>query len=366
MKQIKHVFEKRIYIILLNYKNWQDTIASAESILKSDYDNFRLVIVDNASPNASMQYLKMWTHGILSSWTPPGHPLRVLSYPPAAKPLDAVFLEEKDIYNTQNLPENKVILIQTHQNRGYSAGNNIGISFAKQCGDFDAVWILNNDTLITPQTLPTLITCSQQIESEKTLLGTTLLFYDQMEKIQAYGGKFNPLLAVPAHNLPSTPFNAKNCEERKQIQIDYLIGASMLLNRAVIEYIGEMPEEYFLYFEEIDIATNCKRGGFSIAICDEAIVYHKESASIDAEDRSMNAFSDFFALRNRLLFTRKYYPFYLPPVYIGLLLSLLLRIWRRDKSGIYNILRILTTTPKNIHQLKYKPVPNSLLPQKTF
>jgi len=363
---VKSVSEKHIYIVLLNYKNWQDTIASAESILKSDYRNFRLIIVDNASPNDSMSSLKKWAAGTINSWTPPDHPLRSLSYPPVPKPLDAAIVEENEIENTPHLPKNRVVLIQARQNLGYSAGNNIAIAFAKRCGDFDAIWILNNDTLITPQTLKKLISCSNTTQHEKVLLGTTLLFYDAPETIQAHGGVFNPLLAVPAHNLPHAPFEVRNSAKRKEIKIDYLIGASMLLSKTVIEHIKKMPEEYFLYFEEIDIATNCKRSGFRIAICDEAIVYHKESASIDAEDRHKSAFSDFFALRNRLLFTRKYYPLFLPPVYMGLLLSLALRIWRRDKSGIYNILRILSTMPGNMHKLTYKPLPDSLFFHKTL
>jgi len=198
------------------------------------------------------------------------------------------------------------------------------------------------------------------------LLGTTLLYYDETDKIQAYGGRFNPLLAIPSHNLSRQPFESQTRKKHQDLHIDYLIGASMFLNRSVIAHIGKMPEEYFIYFEEIDIATDCRRHGFGIAICDEAIVYHKESASIDAEDRRMSAFSDFFALRNRLLFTRKYYPLFLPTVYVGLLLSLALRLWRNNRSDVYSILRILTTSPKRLEHLGYKRLPKSLAPKKTL
>jgi len=49
--------DKKIYIILLNYKGWKDTIESLESVLKNDYENYQIIVVDNDSPNNSMDYI---------------------------------------------------------------------------------------------------------------------------------------------------------------------------------------------------------------------------------------------------------------------------------------------------------------------
>jgi len=345
--------QKNVYIIVLNYNSWADTLACAESILGSDYQNFTLVIVDNASKDDSMRYIRMWAEGKLESWTPPYDPLRSFSIPPQRKPLDFTYIEHPD-YIESTKRQSKVVLIASDENKGYSAGNNHGIRYASVQGDFDYLWILNNDTVIEKETLRKLLLCAETKEKVYGLISTTLLFYDAPDKIQAFGATFNPFVAVQKHNLAHVPYKPELIKSFDQTKLDYVIGASMLLRKECIDTIGYMPEEYFIYFEEIDIATKCKNSGYKFHICSDAIVYHKESASIDQIDQKASAFSDFYAMRNRVIFTKKYYPYLLPTVYIGLFISLLLRLKRGDKSGMKNILRVLKTPLSKIETLVYK------------
>ncbi len=344
--------ENKVYIVVLNYNNWADTIACAESLLLGDYDNFRLIIVDNDSPDNSMHYIRLWAEGRLSSWTPPRDPLHELSSPAVQKPVDFVYYED-DAYVRECSGDHKVVLLQSGQNRGYSAGNNIGIRYAKSRGDFDYIWILNNDTVVRRDTLTRLVAFAAE-NSHLGLIGTTLLFYDLPDKIQAFGASFNPRLAVQKHYLAHAPYSRSLVSQFDQKQLDYIIGASMFMSRKCIDAIEWMPEEYFIYFEEIDIATNCRRKGLDFAICTEAIVYHKESVSIKQENRKTSAFSDFYAMRNRLIVTRKYYPRFLPSVYLGLGLSMLLRLGRREFQSAGNIIKIMRTPLSRIEGLQYR------------
>ena len=50
----------KVYIIILNYNGWQDTIECLESVLRNDYPNYQVIVVDNGSPNNSMEYIKAW------------------------------------------------------------------------------------------------------------------------------------------------------------------------------------------------------------------------------------------------------------------------------------------------------------------
>ncbi len=345
--------EQRIYIVVLNYNNWMDTLACAESILANRYRNFRLIIVDNASTDNSMHYIRAWAEGDLESWTPPKHPLHALSFPPAAKPLDYLFFPESD-YTADSDRGQQVILIQADANRGYSAGNNIGIRYARQKADYDAIWILNNDTVIAADALQRLVACAEARGARTGLLGTTLLFYDAPDKIQAFGARFNPFLSVQKHFLAHRTYSKALVAAFDQNRLDYIVGASIFLTRRCIERIGLMPEEYFLYFEEIDIALQCRRKGMDFAICSDAVVYHKESVSIKQENRRVNAFSDFYALRNRLLIAQKYHPRMLPTVYAGLLFSLILRLKRREFQSVRNILKIMTTRPSRLRELSFR------------
>ena len=54
---------KKVYIILLNYNGWRDTQECLESVLKLDYPNFQIIVVDNQSPNDSMSHLLAWAKG---------------------------------------------------------------------------------------------------------------------------------------------------------------------------------------------------------------------------------------------------------------------------------------------------------------
>ena len=346
--------KSKVSIIVLNYNNWADTIACAESILANEYPHFQLIIVDNASPDNSMEYIRKWAEGELESWTPPKDLLHELSFPPQKKPVDFVYYEEAEYYEKRKEAEPKVVLIQSKENRGYSAGNNVGIRYARMRDDFDYIWILNNDTVIKKDALKRLVAYADAHHEKRGLIGTTLLFYDAPDKIQAFGASFNPYLAVQKHYLSHENYTAELVETFDQRKLDYVIGASMLMTRACMEKIGLMPEEYFIYFEEIDIATNCKRNGFEIAICTDAIVYHKESVSIKQENKKTSAFSDFFAMRNRLIVTQKYHPFMLPSVYGGLLFSMLLRLRRKEYDCVKNIVKIITTPLSKIEQLKYR------------
>jgi len=66
----------KVYIIILNYNGWADTIECLESVLRNDYPNYQVIVVDNGSPNNSMEYIKAWAEGrqeVLTS--EPTHPL---------------------------------------------------------------------------------------------------------------------------------------------------------------------------------------------------------------------------------------------------------------------------------------------------
>jgi len=81
---------------LLNYNNWQDTVECLESVLRNDYPNYQVIVIDNNSPNNSMEYLKAWADGRLDVWVSPKNPLRNLSFPPLKKPIPYVYYTREE------------------------------------------------------------------------------------------------------------------------------------------------------------------------------------------------------------------------------------------------------------------------------
>jgi len=356
MKENSNV--QKIYIIILNYNNWQDTIECLENVLRNKYSNYQVIVIDNNSPNNSMEYIKKWVEGELDAWINPEHPLRNLSYPPLKKPIPYVFytedeavkggnpdlekskeetikLNKNDLNITSKYP---VILIQAKENRGYSAGNNIGIKYALAKNDFEYIWLLNNDTVIKNDTLKNLIDCAEKLDKKTSPIGTVLLYYDNPSLVQALGGKFNKFKALGKHLFAKEVFNESLKKKFDINKVDYIIGASMLLRKEFLQKVGLLNEEYFIYFEEIDLAYRAERQGFKPYICLNSIVYHKEAITT----KSMpSVFSDFYAMRNRLIFTKKYNTLYTPIVYFGSFILLIKRLKNKEFKKAYNIIKIM-------------------------
>jgi len=335
----------KIYIIILNYNGWQDTVECLESVFNSEYKNYQVVLVDNDSPNNSMKYIINWAEGKQEVDYDANSKLKHLSQPFEPKPLDYVYYTKEEALNGGNKEKeskfnNPMIFIQAGENRGFAAGNNIGLKYMLKKDDYDAVWLLNPDTLILPDTLTKLVAYAQKKPSDVGIIGTALLYHHAPETLQALGGGFNPCFATGRHILGHSPYTQETLEKFKLEDVDMIIGASMLIRREVLKKVGLLEEDYFLYFEEIDYALRAKKEGYHLGIEPDAIVYHKEGASIN---NNASQFSDFYAMRNRLLVTSKLQPWYIPTVVLGLLLSSLIRLRRREYTKSWMIIKILFT-----------------------
>lgn len=285
--------QPKVYIIILNYNNYFDTLECIESVLKLNYTQKKIIVIDNDSPNQSGKYIEKW-------------------------------LEEKKY--------TQIIFIKSNKNLGYAGGNNIGIKQALQDRQMKYVWILNNDTIVDEYALEALIKKANESPNIGAC-GSKLIYDWDRTKIQGYGGTYNKWLAVVG--------TIKNEEQIKNM--DYVIGASMLIKREVLENIGLLGEDYFLFFEELDYAQRMK-GKYTWACATDSIVYHKEGASIGAkasEPKKTSYISDYYTIRNRILITKKYFPYCIFTVYLGLLLAIINRFRRDQKDRIFMIIRLM-------------------------
>lgn len=281
-----------IYICVLNYKNPEDTIACCDSIFKLYERNFCILLVDNASPDDSKNILGEYV--------------------------------KKGVGNIKFFPLAK--------NLGYAGGNNMALRYAMKQSDFDYAWILNNDTLVAPDSLGWLI---QYMENHPKvgLCGSKLIYDWDRSKLQGYGGIYNPYYGI-----------AKNCQDINNIKnIDYVIGASVFIRPSFLEKVGLMSEEYFLYYEELDWSMRAK-GKFLIGCEPRSIVYHKEGASIGTNGlhpEKKSELADYYGMRNRLLFTRKFFPKYLPMIYLSTIGILWNRFRRHQYKRIWIFIKLL-------------------------
>jgi GT2 family glycosyltransferase len=311
---------KAIGTIILNYKRWEETIDCLESVIASTFPPAWIVIVDNASDNESVKKICEWGEKNITLQSGSG----------AAVVGSQQFVNFIDYDDEKNElpPPASIILLRLPQNRGYAAGNNAGIRLLLRCGA-DAVWILNNDTVVEKHALDAM----QKRMFSKDLPGLcgALIIYYGTNIVQCRGGgKTTPWTGLSY--LDGYKFTVEEAlaesAEAVESKINFIYGASVMASRTFIESVGLMDERYFLYCEEQDWAYAAK-GRFGLAYAPEAIVHHKEGASTGFSSTQTNIKSLYNLTRSRLLLTAKHYPLALPTVGLSILFAALRMFWRR-------------------------------------
>jgi hypothetical protein len=311
----------KVYILLLNWNGWKDTIECLETVFRNDYPNYQVVVCDNDSQDRSIERIKDWAEGRLNAEVPEKNSLRNLSFPSVNKPVPYVEYSREDAEagRITTCIDAPLILIQTGENLGFAGGNNVGLRYALARDDFDYVWLLNNDTVIKPNALTEMVKRMQE-KPEAGICGSTLPYYYEPEKIWALGGAtYNKWLARPKCIGHDQPTNQAIDSKLIEHNIYYIAGASMVVSRSFLKDIGLMNEEYFLYFEELDWAARAWKK-YSMVYAPNSFVYHKVGVSTKTLDKlGKSSISEKLARRNCVLFTRKYFIWVLPTVLLGLL-----------------------------------------------
>lgn len=344
-----------VYIIVLNYQIWQDTIECIESLLNLDYDSFKVIMIDNDSPNDSMKQIESWASGE-TSWIPPQNsPLKDIKV--TEKPISFQKIDAKDINNLENITQEQLILIQSEKNGGYAAGNNIGIDFALSQNDCEYIWILNNDIVVENNSLTKLVNKSKSYEDQKKkigIIGSKIMYYSQPDKFQYVGGGtyINCLAtgkAVGKDEIDNQQYDIEH------LKLDLISGACMFVNYNFIEVVGKLCEDYFLYSEEIDWAERGRRNGnWKLGYAYKAKVYHKISQSIGNNQSkgkvTKSSFSDYYNIRARVLYTRRFHPYYLLVFYTGFVGVLFNRIIRCQFKRIPLLIKAVLVPKRNIYE----------------
>jgi len=244
------VSEPLVYVLVLNYQSWRDTVKCLRALEVLQYPSFRVLVLDNASPN------------------------------------DSVFHIQTAFPNIE--------LTRLEHNLGFAGGNNVGIRRALSDGA-EYVWLLNPDTVPNPQSLTAMVRLAES-EARIGAVGSVLYEMDKPEQVQVWGGAeivlnwgLIRLLGGP-EQLP---------------KLSYISGASVLLKRAALERVGLLDEGFFMYGEDADLGLRLKKAGFNLAVAAESRVLHKGGTSWNGA----NLVSDEnFAAANVRLF-RKHAPF---------------------------------------------------------
>lgn len=287
-------------VVVVNWNGYEDTIECLTSVVNLDYaGQLQIVISDNDSTDMSVRHIVEWIEAT-------GVFVKIAGNN----------IQYKHIANRMC-----VNIVENSRNLGYAAGVNAGIRYAGKTFSPDYIWILNNDTIVEPLSLESMI---ERVRTDPSIgiCGATILHYDRPDVVQAYGGvRYNRWTGRGRHLGSGNRHSREVDRGIVEDQLTYVSGACMLVSRKFIHDVGLMNEEYFLYNEELDWASR-SRAKYKPGYAPDAIVYHKEGSSVGTETigRRGSRLSEFYLAKSKLKYTWKYHPLCFTSVWLVVLL----------------------------------------------
>ncbi len=327
---------KKVYVVILNWNGFNDTIECLETVFRSTGINYSVILCDNDSTDGSIQKIKTWADGT-HKYENSNRNFSHLYEPELNKPISYIEYSKYQIdigKISTKCHETKLIIISNGLNYGFAKGNNVGIKYALLCNDFDYIWLLNNDTVVTETALSALVDRMDMVE-KSGLCGSAIRYYDRPDKIQVLAGaRFNHIIGTSKY-ISDTSYTPKQVEEN----ISYISAASMLISKRFLLDIGLLNENYFLYFEEIDLAM--RNNEYRLLYAPNSIIYHKEGASIGSSKnlKIKSALSDYYSYKSRICFYKTYYSHRLVTIYIMALIYIIHRLWYRRTDNALSIIK---------------------------
>lgn len=288
-------------IVIVNYKTAADTIDCVRSLLAAKLPsalNLNIVVVDNASPDDSLPKLE------------------------------------------SSLPQ--VSLIKNPRNTGFTGGNNLGITAVLENGATH-VLLLNNDTLVPANFFTKLLDSritddSVGIVSPKIYFAPGFEFHhnryrdsDRGRVIWYAGGVLDWKNVLGSHRGVD---EVDNGQYDQSVATDFATGCCLLVKRAVLEQIGLLNDNYFLYLEDVEFCHRARLSGWGIEYDPSFFLWHKVAKSTGGSGSGIN---DYFITRNRLLFGLKYAAIRTRLALLRLSLKLLLTGTSAQKTAVRDL-----------------------------
>ncbi|MCH4551245.1 glycosyltransferase family 2 protein [Aestuariibaculum lutulentum] len=245
-----------LQIIILNYNSAKDTVVLYALLLEQALTNTLVLVIDNNSKTEDRLYLK------------------------------------------QNIPVTNLRLLS--KNGGYAAGNTVGIKEAIR-NKIPYVLLLNPDIRLDSNCIKKL---QEVLSKDDTIaaIGPRICFRDAREIIYSDGGLISlDAGCVTTHRHYNEPTNTVE-KVVGAISCDYVNGSVFMFKTDVMEKIGFMRSDFFLYFEETEWCLRAKARGYKLLTLPNATAYHTSSEK--------GRLYYYYMTRNRLLLSRLYPDYY--------------------------------------------------------
>ena len=221
---------QRIFAVVVNWNGGALNHDCLESLVAEGIPTSRIVFVDNASSDGSLDHVRAHFVGLS--------------------------------------------VIENEENLGFGEGSNQGAEAALRLGA-DAVFFVNNDLVLEPGCLALLVAYLAECP-RVGLCGPRVLNRADPSRVWCAGGILSwrqNLSTLRGHGrLDAAVYQA-------DLPVDYIPGCALLARREVLERTGGFDARYFAYMEDVDLGLRAKRLGYEVHLVGEACALHAYSAS---------------------------------------------------------------------------------------
>lgn len=256
----KNNLNPTVAIILVNWNGYNYTRKCILSLLSCNYDNYKVIVVDNNSSDNSGS--------------------KICTEFPSVK------------------------YIQNKKNIGFTGANNVGIKLALK-NDFDYVMLLNNDTEVDENFLTHLVNAFNN-DSKIGAAQPLILEFDNKNIVWNAGGiidyKFGRFLN-PNRGLKKNNYNKIN-------NIDWISGCCFMIRSEIFNNINLLDDFFFVYFEDADLSMRITDINFKLHLENKSLVYHHEGKSwISAKKKAegyISPLTHYLNIRNHIYIIKKF------------------------------------------------------------
>ncbi|OEC89835.1 hypothetical protein A9758_02925, partial [Methanosphaera sp. A6] len=240
-----------------------------ESLKHVNYDFYDIYLVDNDSKKESVDY--------------------ILNYLENDSYYSHSLVLKNQLYNYVKSDDVDILFIINDENSGFAGGNNVALNYILKTKLTDYVLLLNNDTIVSPDFIDGLI--SKFNESDDTgFVGIKHYYYHERNKLQTVGGGIVDLV----HGEAMAVF------DDTRDSFDFITGSCIFTSVDVLDEVGTMNEDFFMYWEDVDWSSCVCEHGYKLRISNRGCIYHKEGASIKSLSRL------YYHMRNRIFYMKRH------------------------------------------------------------
>jgi len=177
-----------------------------------------------------------------------------------------------------------VRLIRNRKNVGFAVANNIAIERSKG----DLIMLLNPDTVLENDAIGVLSDFLSK-NTDVGCAGSKLLYFDGTLQlscrrfpnfINVFFGRRSILRHMFPRNPVSRKFMLENMDYNCTQDVDWVMGAAMMMRRDMIEAVGSFDEQYFLFVEDTDLCYRIRESGKKVMYVPESVIRHYHGASV--------------------------------------------------------------------------------------